>query len=194
MFLSGRLLPFIGKAIVFLIALSVVWYFIAPAYNSLLAVSVERLIPAPAALTVQQGTIYIHPQGDAESVGGIYASALHYGLLLVVALIAATPGLKLVRRLKFFGIAVITLYIIHVVTIVPFARAALSSQTPSTSQDPLLILLAVIGSDLFPVLIWALVSYKYFRDKPKGSPVTARQSGLKSKRQRREPSTGSHGN
>jgi hypothetical protein len=83
MFLRGRILHFIGRAIVFLIALSVVWYFIAPAYNSLLAVSAERLIPAPAALTVQQGTIYIHPQVDVEPVGGIYASAFHYGLLLV---------------------------------------------------------------------------------------------------------------
>ncbi len=180
MFLKGRILPFIGRAIVFLIVFSVVWYFIAPAYNSLLAAVAERLIPSQAILTVQHTTIYIHPIVDAEPVGGIYASALHYGLLLVVALISATPGLKLVQRLKFFGIAVISLYIIHVITIVSFARAALSSPTPSVSQNPLLILLAVIGSDLFPVLIWALVSYKYFRDKqvgsltcpPKRSPVS----------------------
>jgi hypothetical protein len=159
-----------------------------------LAATAERLIPAPAALTVQQGTVYIHPQVGAEPLGGIYASALHYGLLLVVALIAATRGLRPVQRLKFFGITVIALYIIHVVTIVPFARAALSSSIPSTSQDPLLILLAVIGSDLFPVLIWALVSYKYFRDRQGGSQVTARQPRLKSNRQRREPSMGSHSN
>ena len=92
MSLYARFLPFVGKAIAFLVAISLVWYFIAPGYNTVLAAVSGKLLPSQSTLTVDQGTIYIYPPAGSEAAGGIYASALHYGLVLVVALILATPG------------------------------------------------------------------------------------------------------
>lgn len=178
MFLRGKYFVFIGKAILFLILASIAWYFISPAYNQLLALVAERLVPSQANLTVQQSIIYINLQDGSETVGGIYVSALHYGLLLVIALIAATPGLNLFRRFKFAGIAILSIFVIHLITIVIFVRAILSSPAPALGQDPLVILLTIIGCDLFPVLIWAIVAYRHFTRKSINAPVNDRRRRL----------------
>lgn len=180
MSLYARFMPFIGKAIAFLIAISLAWYFIAPAYNTILATVSEKLLPSQSALALDRGTIYIYPPAGTEPAGGIYASALHYGLVLVIALILATPRLKLLRRFAFIAIALGAIFSIHTVSIVLFARNILSGAYAPLEQNPLIILFAIVGSDLFPVLIWAVLSFKYFFPKPKRShmasaPLTAKK-------------------
>jgi len=167
MSLYARFLPFVGKAIAFLVAISLAWYFIAPAYNTILATVAEKLLPSQSMLTLDQGTIYIYPPAGIEPAGGIYASALHYGLVLVMALIMATPGLKLLQRLRFIAIALLAIFTVHIASIVLFARNVLSGTSVSLEQNPLIVFFAVVGSDLFPVLIWAAVSSKYFSPRSK---------------------------
>ena len=171
----SKLLPFLGKSIAAVLVASVPWYFVAPGYNKFLATVSEKLIPSQATLTPEHGTIYIYPPGSVEPIGGIYASALHYGLLLVICLIAVTPGLKMMRRLKFVTAAIIIMFAIQIIAITLFARAALSGTAVSMDQNPLIILLTILGSDLFPALIWGVIAFKYFLPEPRGSPVTARQ-------------------
>ena len=185
MLLRGKLLPFIGKAIAVVIVASVPWYFVAPAYNRLLATVSEKLIPSQLTLIPQHGTIYIYSQIYVEPVGGIFASALHYGLLLVVALIAVTPNLKLTQRLKYIGIAIISMFGIHVITIVLFVNAAVSSGASSMRQNPLIIFFTILGCDLFPALIWGVVAFRHFLPEPRGSPVQARQKTIEARKRRK---------
>jgi len=166
MSLRGRLLIFIGKAIGFLLAGAVIWYFIAPAYNRLLLATISVLIPSDPMLVLRQDTIYIYAQASTQPAGGIYISALHYGLILVIALILATPGMKLLQRLKFTSIALVAIFAVHLVSVVLFTQTALSATTHSMGQNPLIVLFAIIGADLFPVVVWAGLSYKYFITKP----------------------------
>jgi len=185
--LRGKLLPFIGKAIAVVIVASVPWYFVAPAYNRLLATVSEKLIASQLTLIPQHGTIYIYSQIYVEPVGGIFASALHYGLLLVIGLIAVTPGLRLAQRLKYVGIAIISMFVIHIITIVLFVNAAVSSEASSMRQNPLIIFFTILGCDLFPALIWGVVAFRYFLPKPRGSPVHARQKTIEVRKRRKQP-------
>jgi hypothetical protein len=169
MLLRGKFSIFIVKAIGFLIAISVVWYFIASAYNRLLLATADKIVSPELALSLRQDTIYIYLQDVSTPIGGIYVLALHYGLVVVVSLILATPGLRLYKRLRAIAIAMIAIFAVHLITVVLFAQTAFSGVVTSMEQNPLIVLFAIIGADLFPILIWGVLSYKYFLTKPRKS-------------------------
>ena len=169
MLLRGKFSVFIGKAIGFLIVISVVWYFITPAYNRLLLAVVDKIVSTELTLLLRQDTIYVYLQNVSNPIGGIYVSSLHYGLLVVVSLILATPGLRIYKRLKSIAIALLAIFAVHLISIVLFAQTALSGAAASMEQNPLIVLFAIIGADLFPILIWGILSYKYFLTKPRKS-------------------------
>ena len=157
---------FAGEAIGCLIALSLLWHFlIASSYNHLLVWIADRLSSSQIVLGDGSDNIYFY-SGDREA--WIYGSSLHYGLLLVVALIVTTPGLKLRQRLKFIPLALLIMFIIHIVTILTFAWVARSS-TPAhpMNENPWVILFLVVGCDLFPALVWCVISYRYWSAKLK---------------------------
>jgi len=112
MLLRGRFSGFIMKAIGFLIIIAVVWYFITPAYNSLLLAVADKITSSELTLILKQDTIYIYLQNVSDPIAGIYVSSLHYGLLVVVSLILATPGLRIYRRLRSIVIAFIAISLV----------------------------------------------------------------------------------
>ena len=160
---------FAGEAIGCLIAISLLWHFlIASPYNHLLVWIADRLSSSRIALGDGSDNIYFY-FSDLEA--WIYGSSLHYGLVLVVALIVATPGLKLRQRLKFIPLAVLIMFVIHIVTILIFAWVAQSSSPAHPmNENPWVILFLVVGCDLFPALIWGVLSYKYWSFKLKAAP------------------------
>ena len=173
------ILIFAGKALGFLIVLSLLWhFFLAEPYNRALvgitdSVSgVEIMLgedfeeDVRQELGLKEGNIYIavwQPWG-LELHGHLEGSALHYGMLLVISLIAATPGLGWKRRLKFIGIALVIMFALHLITILIFAQIALSGAY--VSRNPVIILFITLGTALFPALIWGALCYKYWW--PKG--------------------------
>ena len=70
------------------------------------------------------------------------------------------PRLKLRQRLKFIALAFALLFVIHVVAIWIVARLMGSSVV--MNKNPLLNLLVTVGFDLFPVVIWGVLSLKYW--------------------------------
>ncbi len=162
MLFRGKFSAFIWKTIGYLVAISVLWYFIAPAYNDLLLAVADKIVPPELTLMLRQDTVYIYLQNVSNPIGGIYISSLHYGLVLVVSLILATPGLGVYKRLRSIVIALVAIFAVHLISVVSFARTALSGTGTSMEQNPLIVLFAIIGADLFPVLIWGILSYKYF--------------------------------
>jgi len=159
------------KAIGFLIVTSVVWYFITPAYNRLLLAVVDKITSPELTLLLKQDTIYIHIQNVSNPIAGIHVSALHYGLLVVVSLVLATPGLRIYKRLKSIVIALLSIFAVHLISVALFTQSVLSSSHSSMEQNPLIVLFAIIGADLFPILIWGILSYKNFVVRTEKSPT-----------------------
>jgi hypothetical protein len=173
MWLRSRLLRFIGKTIAFFIVISVLWHFVAPTYNRLLAGAADQFGPGQTAISAEQDNLYILPELNTGPAGmyEIYGLDMQYGLLLVVALIAATPGLRLTQRFRYIPIAFVIMFIIHVATILIFAYVAESGTPASVTKNPFVVLFSILGTDLFPVLVWGVLSFRYFLPKPNEEPL-----------------------
>jgi hypothetical protein len=79
------------------------------------------------------------------------------GIVLLFALITATPGPKIFLRLKYLIIASVVVFFLHVTSFL-----LLSFYGTTTVLLPLIVLFASVGVDLFPVLIWLCLSVKYW--------------------------------
>jgi hypothetical protein len=178
-------LIFAGKTLGFLIVLSLLWHFVfAAPYDRALVAITDSLSSAEIVLGEDLGGetreaflaesgVYLkddficlttlQPWGY-DLYGWIEAPALAYGMLLVISLIAATPGLVWRRRLKFIGLALVIMFTLHLVTILIFARMSLSGVNPY----PFSTLFISIGTALFPALIWGALCYRYWW--PRGAP------------------------
>jgi hypothetical protein len=157
-----------------IIVLSVLWNFVDSGYSSFLGKIASGLAPAEFKVDQKEGTISFTRQYFIMDVQGkptqvpvprnypaeanIVASAIQFGLLLTVALVAATPGLAWKRRLLFTLAAAALTFLLQVLSVVIMALTLNS-------------LLFVIVSDLFPPLLWALFSFKYWIKPP--PPVQA---------------------
>jgi len=171
------ILVFAGSAVGILIAISVLWsFFIAMPYNRALVAVTDNLSGGRIVLGADAGddlrqlfsSIYAIPLEDdylcVVTPGEDWVpffmplSALHYGMLLVVSLIAATPGLPWRRRLMFIPIAILIMFILHLSTILIIAKVSLSGVNPF----PAITLFITVGTALFPALIWGILCYKYW--------------------------------
>jgi hypothetical protein len=171
------ILIFAGKAVGILIAISVLWsFFIAMPYNRALVAVSDRLSSGRIILG-QDATqdfkqlffsIYgVSLEDDYLCVATpredwvpffMPLSALHYGMLLVISLIAATPALGWRRRLMFIPIAILIMFLLHLSTILIIAKISLSGVNPL----PAITLFITLGTALFPALIWGILCYKYW--------------------------------
>jgi len=159
--LKVRLLPFAIKAIVLAIVLSLIWHFVAGFYDALLINASGLFLGSDVILVAERGGISVYQPGMLMI--GTRSSLFYLGIILVTALIAATPGLKLISRLEYVAIALLSIFVIHIISILVMAAIAPVDKAGimSSYTNPLRILFFVIGGDLFPVLVWALLSYKH---------------------------------
>jgi len=160
--LKVRLLPFAIKAVVLAIVLSLLCHFIAGFYDTLLINVSGLFLGSNVTLVAERGGISIYQPGVLMI--GARSSLFYLGIILVTALIAATPGLKLISRLEYVAIALFSIFVIHIISILVMAAIAPVDKAGimSSYTNPLRILFFVIGGDLFPVLIWGLLSHKRF--------------------------------
>jgi len=174
--LKNRLLPFFGKTIGFFIVIAVVWYYlIGPVYNDVLAACADFLTPG-AEVFHHDNTIHVFKDSTSS---GIYAFQLQYGLILVMALIAATTAISIKKRLIYIPIALLSIFLVHVISIVVFSWA---TQYDSPGSHPLYILFAVFGSSLFPIVVWGIFSFRYLLPKPQEPIEVKSQPRLKGKK------------
>lgn len=180
---SNRLLVFLVKAIALVILIGVVWSYISPAYSRLLVGVGNRIAPSDVTLQIEQRTIYFYHETPAGTdKGWILSWSLQFGLVLVMALIGATPGVRWSQRVKFLAVAVVLLFVIHVMAVWIMARLMLSS--PVMDKNPLFNLLVTVGCDLFPVAIWGALSLRYWF--PEGVPGT--EAGARHRERRKKKS------
>jgi hypothetical protein len=168
-------LIFAGTAVGLLIAISVLWsFFIAMPYNRALVAVTDRASRADIILaadfdeevrrqnSLEEDYICIASRQPGEILlyGYIPGSALHYGMLLVISLIAATPALGWRRRFIFIPLAILIMFLVHLITILVFAR--LSFTGVAAPQHLSVILFITLGTALFPALVWGVLCYKYW--------------------------------
>lgn len=174
----SKIIRFLLIAAGLIIALSVLWNFVDSGYSTFLGKIASGLAPAEFKVDQKQGTIYftrqyfiVNVQGQPTHVAvpqnyppdaDIVASAIQFGLLLTVALVAATPGLSWRRRVLFTLAAAGVTFLLQILSVVIMALTFNS-------------ILFVVVSDLFPPLLWAVFSFRYWF--PKTGPQLQPSAG-----------------
>jgi hypothetical protein len=126
----ARLIRFIGAAIALLVIVSIIWYFIDPPYNRLLVAVTDPLTSLRIALGDSNNHINFYLENPPGAKLWINGAGFHFGLILLPVLIAVTPGLTLLRRLKFIAISLGVMFVIHIITILIFAWIIQLSDDP----------------------------------------------------------------
>ncbi|MDY6912357.1 MAG: hypothetical protein SVM79_08390 [Chloroflexota bacterium] len=183
--LRNRLLVFTVTTIAVLIVIAILWsYLIAAPYNRALVATTDFLSSAEIRLGedfeqadqqrlgLKEENIYFSELQEGELVlhGWLEGPSLHYGMLLLISLIAATPGLTWRRRITYIPLAIIILFILHIITILIFATISLSGTDPSRS--PFVTLFIILGTALFPALVWGAMSLRYWFSGPQSAGKT----------------------
>ncbi len=151
-----KLIRFVGKALLFLVLFSVMWYFIAPGYARALASVTDAIAPRNARIVAEGVFIAIY-HTDSPKPMLFHTLTFQAGLVLSFALIAATPGPKMAIRIKYLITASTVVFVLHVISFL-----LLSFYGRTTVLLPLIVLFASVGVDLFPILIWMGLSAKYW--------------------------------
>ena len=98
--------------------------------------------------------------GSAAKAQGGEADAFQAGMLLLLALLIATPGPSIKQRLIFTVAAIVLTFALHTGSLV-----IMSTREPA--MRPILVLVASVGFYLFPVIIWAVFLTIFRRKQPR---------------------------
>jgi hypothetical protein len=161
----SKIIRFLLIAAGLIIILSVAWNFIDEGYTTFLGNIASKLVPADYKVEQREGTLYFTRQYFVVDVGGkptqvsvpanyppdyyLVASAIQFGLLLAIALVAATPGITWTRRILYSMVTALVTFTLQVLSIVIMGLTFNS-------------VLFLIVSDLFPPLLWAIFSFRYW--------------------------------
>jgi len=162
--LSAReLLIFGGKFLGALLILALLWPFIAGAYSHLLAALVGWWMPnAEIQASADQIEIHLAPIRTFVTMGAIV-----FNLLLLTALMVATPRLGGLRRLKLMAMALLFQVGFHFLDIVLSVGANRAAATSNNSGLYVLAsLVGGVGEQASPIIIWALLTFRYWFPKP----------------------------
>jgi hypothetical protein len=161
----SKIVRFLLIAAGLIIVLSVLWTFVDSGYSAFLGKIASGLTSEEYKAEQRNGTIYFTQQYLVEHINGrpvkislpenypprvtLVASAIQFGLLLTIALVAATPGLTWRRRILFSLIGAAAAFVLQLLSV---AIVAVTFNT----------VLFVIVSDLFPPVLWAVFSFRYW--------------------------------
>lgn len=151
-----RIIRFSLVALLAIIALSAIWAIAGARYQWLLVKLSGWAMPHGMSLTTDRSDIYILSD-TGQTLGGVHGTALYFGLVLLLALVLATPALRLGRRLIMIAAGLGVMLATHVAIL---SVLALLARNPSVNSAPSptgfsLVLLATFGFNLIPALVWA---------------------------------------
>lgn len=175
-----RLLLFAGKVVLFLLLFASVWPFLGPYYNRVVAGTAQLLAPLvsglpPTAVRVEGEKIEVYLRGHGpEGLEWIasYSQYLFLGLPLLVTLFLATPGMRILTRLRRLALGLGLLFAIDLFYILFDIRStylSLGLVRASRSElyfDAWLQAFFAIGRKLFPLLIWGLLTFPFWLPRP----------------------------
>lgn len=178
---ARKLLGFGAKLLAVLIIFAIVWHYFAPTYNFVVTAVAVTLAPLTGvseakiaevrADLIKLDLYFRLPPNLRVKIEYEYEGYFHANLGLILALFAATSSLRSFRILRLIFIALSFMIAFHVLfllvssTIVdPCVRGAL----PCLGQPwyRWLDRLMAVSKNLFPVLLWALLTFRYWFPKP----------------------------
>jgi hypothetical protein len=160
------------------------WYFLSPLYDQVLAPLSEQIIKLSEkggvhitnSLQVQGKYIFVHhvaSEENPEQTIRVRTNVVHFDLVFLFALIWAVPHVILKKRMKIFLLSFLIVFVLHLFKIFIFVKSdyALHIKVDGVSYwSPFqqkayrylndFILLVV--NQIFPVLIWGLLYWKYW--------------------------------
>jgi hypothetical protein len=184
---SKRVL-FLVRLIFFFGLFYLLWFFLSPLYNQVLAPFSEEIIKLSEkggvhitnSLQVQGKYIFVHhvaSEENPEQTIRVRTNVVHFDMVLLFALIWAVPHINLRKRIKIFLLGFAILFVLHLFKIFIFVK---NEYAPHIKVDDLpywspiqqkayrylndFILLVV--NQIFPVLIWGLLYWRYWWIRP----------------------------
>lgn len=167
---ARKLLIFCSIFLGMLLLLAALWPWIAPIYTYLLAGFVATWMLDATVKVRDSASLFIHvpPLGMTVTLG-----AMVFNLLLLVALLGATPAMGIRRRLIRLVIGVLLQASFHVLDIVISFRANYEvALTGSYSLRFLAEMLGGVGEQLSAVVIWVLLTWRSWLPKPAAPAAT----------------------
>ena len=181
MFARYSLPLFAGKVALFIIVLAVAWSLLVTQYNYILAGAAEIVDPSGVSFAGEGSSILVEFDEEFQRVIlEVEGLSFQYGLVILLALILATPKLGIRRRLKFIGLAMLIMFILHVIAMLVTGQMAraVTPQHPTVAGRPAYVFFISMGVDLFPVVIGVALLFRYwirgFRKDP--SPKTSEEA------------------
>lgn len=158
------LIIFSAKFVVGMIALAPVPALLAPLYSQMLAMQASWLLPE-AIVSAEGHTIVIDqdPLTAQFQIDSMLAS-----VLLLVALFLATPRIGFKQRTLFLGIALLLQIAYHLLDITLSFQNTYHAAVESHQKEiyRLTNLFGGLLERVFPVMIWALFTFRYWLPKP----------------------------
>ena len=170
------LLRFAGLFIVFFILIALVWPFVTPIYNALIvgiARPVFSLVERPdvTVAEAQGGSIFIYrdePGMRNPAPFSDYSHYVYFGLVPLLALFLATPNLGIWKRVQLVLIGFALLAFFHVLYLVGsveltyvFVGCSEVGVMAYRFLDWMQVLLRILW-EVSPVIIWTLLTFKYW--------------------------------
>lgn len=167
------LLRFGARFLAYFLPLTGLWLFIAPLYSSVIFTVVNlifQLDHPPLARVGQAGDGLYAYHLEASGPVAVFEferSGLFFNLILLIALLLATPGLRPLVRLKRVALASALTAIVHVLFVVfqvkaQFVNLGLISTASWAAYglNWLAVLFGPLGEGLFPLLIAGVLSWR----------------------------------
>ncbi|MCK4356239.1 hypothetical protein KAW44_04080 [Candidatus Bipolaricaulota bacterium] len=181
------LLRFAGLFLVFFVLIALIWPLVTPVYNALIvgiARPVFSLVERPDVTVVkaQGGSIFIYrdePGMREPAPFSDYSRYVYFGLVPLLALFFATPNLGRWKRaqLTLMGFALLaSFHVIYLVGSVELTYVFVGCSEVGTVAyrflDWMQVLLRILW-EVSPVIIWMLLTFKYWGRQLLGSKRTA---------------------
>ena len=166
MFAKRKILVFLGTVALLIIVLAVAWsLLVVPGYNRVLVETAGSIDLSSVTFDCEDDSITVESmQGGNLIVLTIDGLSIQYGLVILLALILATPKLRVYRRLKLIGLAFGIMFILHISALLIMGKLA-QSITPehaSISDRPAYVFFISMGVDLFPILVGVALLFKHW--------------------------------
>jgi len=147
MFGQHKLAKFVVKVFILILIFASFWPFVAPGYSTILAAA-TNLLAGPTMRIEAEGSLLLLYSGAQLQPLTLHSLPFQAGMLLLLALVIATPGPSIKQRLIFAVAAIVLTFALHTGSLV-----IMSTREPA--MRPILVLVASVGFYLFPVVIWA---------------------------------------
>lgn len=192
---TSGLLAFVGWFLLAFVLLLVVWGYMTPVYNQIVASvasPIFRLVESDnvTALRADGSRLLVGRHSEDGTIQPFlyFDPYIYFGLIPLIALLLAIPGPGILRKLQRTLIGIVILFVVHVIYLIgsielTYVAVGLHTVSPTSKRilDWVQVLLRILWQ-VSPVLIAGILSMGFWRDRLSSLRRTPAQDGLPSQR------------